>query len=412
MGRAHGHARMIGYHRLGETPAKHHIALKRPKPDADGCPVYYEHCVTRGGFDGAFSILYREHNPGAESGHAAVDDLDVFQTETPYGDRMHRHHFPTGKVAGDGHLWESNRWIIGNDDVRVGTAEPTQTDTGLVQNGDGDLMLFIQEGSGSLDSEMGSLKFRQWDYVWIPKGVIHQIVFNKGPVHVMVMESPASFQVPSNFMNPVGQLKMDAPYTHRDFRRPERLSKGGKGSAQVLHKRGDQWTERTLPHHPFDVVGWDGHVYPVAFNALDYEPKVGKTHLPPPIHTTFLGGNNSFVLCTFAPRLVDFHKDAIPCPYPHSSVDCDEILWYVDGDFTSRKGVGPGSISHHPMGIPHAPQPGKYEASMGTKDTSELAVMVDTYKPLLPTKHAIACEDAEYHPSWAKGNGNTDTYVD
>lgn len=403
---------MIGYHTLGKVPAKHHIALRRDAPDADGCPVYYEHCVTRGGFDGAFSILYRENNPGAESGHKVRNNLDVFEPVADYGAHFHRHHYPTGRVAGPGHLYESCRWLIGNADVRVGSSQPTAADTGLVQNGDGDLMLFIQEGNGRVESEMGTLHFRQWDYVWIPKGVIHRVVFDAAssadqevdataaPVaHVMVNESPASFQVPSNFMNRVGQLTMEAPYTHRDFRRPTELS-AGKGPATVLHKRGDVWTERTLPHHPFDVVGWDGHVYPVALNALDYEPKVGMTHLPPPIHTTFLGGGGSFVLCTFAPRLTDFHPDAIPCPYPHSSVDCDEILWYVDGEFTSRKGVGAGSISHHPMGIPHAPQPGRYEASMGTTRTTELAVMIDTYKPLSPTQHAIDCEDTSYHGSW------------
>ena len=390
---------MISYHTLGSVPAKHHIAHRRPEPDADGCPVYYEHCVTRGGFDGAFSILYREHNPGAEVEHKLRGGLDVFEPVDDFGGHFHRHHYPTPDVAGEGHLYESLRWLLGNSDVRTGASKPTVADTGLVQNGDGDLMLFIQEGSGRVESEMGTMQFRQWDYVWIPKGVIHHVVF-EGPAYVMVNESPASFQVPSNFMNPVGQLTMEAPYCHRDFRRPTELSPAGDAPAAVLHKRGDVWTERILPHHPFDVVGWDGHVYPVAFNALDYEPKVGKTHLPPPIHTTFLGGGGSFVLCTFAPRLTDFHEDAIPCPYPHSSVDCDEILWYVDGDFTSRKGVEAGSISHHPMGIPHAPQPGKYEASIGTKSTTELAVMIDTYKPLSPTKHALACEDPAYHPSW------------
>ena len=390
---------MFQYRRLGRVPAKHHIRLDRDAPDAQGCPVYYEHCVTRGGFDGAYSILYREHNPGAEVQHEAAD-LPVFEPAEAFGVRHHRHHYPTPGVAGEGGLWQSVRWLLGNDDVRVGSAEPTEADSGLVQNGDGDVLLFIHEGSGTLDSEMGRLTFRKWDYVWIPKGVVHRVVFDAGPVHVMVTESPAGIHVPSNFLNPVGQLTMEAPYCHRDFRGPEILSEPSDAPAEVWHKRGDQWTKRTLPHHPFDVVGWDGTVYPTAFSALDYEPKVGKTHLPPPIHTTFLGGRGSFVVCTFAPRLTDFHPDAIPCPYPHSSVDCDEILWYVDGDFTSRKGVGPGSISHHPMGIPHAPQPGRYEASIGTKQTNELAVMIDTYKPLLPTKDAAACEDPGYHGSW------------
>lgn len=402
---------MIDYQRLGEVPAKHHIQLKRSKPDDHGCPVYYEHCVTRGGFDGGYSILYRDHNPGAEDSFEEVDGPDVFAPLDPAGGRLHRHHYRTPSAAGDGDLWHSNRWMLGNSDIRIGTARPTEPDTGLVQNGDGDLLLFIHKGSGTLDSEMGRLALREQDYVWIPRGVIHQIVFDKGPVHVMIMESPASIQVPSNFMNPVGQLKMDAPYCHRDFRRPEKLSKAGKGPATILHKRGDHWTRRRLPHHPFDVVGWDGTVYPVAFNIKDYQPKTSTVHLPPPIHTTFLGGGGSFVVCSFVPRKVDYHPEAIPCPYPHSSVDCDEILWYVEGDFASRKGVGPASISHHPMGIPHAPQPGRYEASIGLERTDELAVMVDTYKPLQMTQHALACEDPDYHASWVGGRSKG-TYVD
>ncbi len=397
---------MIGYHRLGEVPAKHHIALTRPDgPGDDGCPIYYEHCLTRGGFDGPFSIAYRNHNPGAESRHEAVD-LPIFEPVDSAGERLHRHHFRTPEAQGTGNLWEAMKWIVGNADIRVGSSQPTARDTGLVQNGDGDLLFFIHEGSGTLDSELGSLDFGTQDYVWVPKGLIHRIQFNEGPVHVMVNECTAGLQVPANFMNPVGQLKMDAPYTARDFRRPIRLSEpspdgGGGDGCVILNKRADAWTRRTLPHHPFDVVGWDGHMYPVAFNIKDYQPKTSTTHLPPPIHTTFLGGGGTFVICSFVPRKVDYHPDAIPCPYPHSSYDCDEILWYVEGDFASRKGVGPGSISHHPMGIPHAPQPGRYEASRGLERTDELAVMVDTYKPLLLTKDALAVEDPDYHPSWA-----------
>lgn len=407
---------MIAYHRLGDVPAKHHIALRRPADDPadDGCPVYYEHCVTRGGFDGPYSILYRRHNPAPEVGHKEAKGYDVFEPVASAGDRMKRHHYPTPGAAGKGSLWQSVRWMVGNDDVRVGSAEPTEPDTGLVQNGDGDLLLFIHEGSGTLDSEMGRLTFRRQDYVWIPKGVIHRIVFDDGPVHVMVNECTAGLQVPGNFLNPVGQLKMDAPYSARDFRRPDALSSpDAENGATLLHKRADVWTTRSLPHHPFDVVGWDGTVYPIAFNVKDYQPKTSTVHLPPPIHTTFLGGRGSFVVCSFVPRKVDYHPDAIPCPYPHSSVDCDEVLWYVEGNFTSRKGVGPASISHHPMGIPHAPQPGRYEASMGTEATDELAVMIDTYKPLLLTKHALGCEDKKYHGSWLGDAAPTDdTYVD
>lgn len=411
---------MIDYHRLGSVPAKHHIQLPREEADveADAAPVYYEHCVTRGGFDGGYSILYRKHNPGRESGQRDSPLAYHFEPADADQQRLVRHHYPTPKNVGKGALWESHRVWCGNDDIHVGSAEPSVRDSGLVQDADGDLLLFIHEGSGHVDSEMGRLSFRRHDYVWIPKGVIHRIHFDRGDVRVLVLECRAGLQIPSNFTNPVGQLKMDAPYSHRDFRRPEALSDPSESDSDddghyVVHnKRDDRWTERLLPHHPFDVVGWDGTVYPVAFNVHDYQPKTSTVHLPPPIHTTFLGGGGSFVVCSFVPRKVDYHPEAIPCPYPHSSVDCDEVLWYVEGNFTSRKGVGPGSISHHPMGIPHAPQPGRYEASIGTEATDELAVMVDTFKPLRLSKHAATHEDRDYHGSWADGGDPDGTYVD
>lgn len=401
---------MIGFHGLGSVPAKHHIAHRRPADDAaaDGCPVYYEHCVTRGGFDGPYSILYRRNNPGAEL-DVEEADMGTPQWVPLQGDAMKRHHVASHGMARKGHLYESTTWLIGNDDVWIGTAQPTEEDTGLVQNGDGDLLLFFHEGNGRVESEMGTLRFRKHDYVWIPKGVIHRIVLD-GPAHVMVNECRAGIEIPNNFTNPIGQLKMDAPYCHRDFRRPTELSPG-EGPSTILHKRRDTWTQRRLPHHPFDVVGWDGTVYPFAFNVHDYQPKTSTVHLPPPIHTTFLGGKNSFVVCSFVPRKVDYHPDAIPCPYPHSSVDCDEVLWYVEGNFTSRKGVGPASLSLHPMGIPHAPQPGKYEASMGDAATTELAVMIDTYRPLMLSQEALAASDPTYHASWA-GGGASEPYVD
>ncbi len=405
---------MFQYHSLGKLPAKHHIALRRDAPDSDGCPVFYEHCVTRGGFDGAYSILYREHNPGQE---VAVEKAPISYDPKwldVSGQDLVRTHVPSSGMATKGGLWHSHVVLMGNDDVHIGTSEPTDPDSGLFQNGDGDILLFIHDGSGVVDSEMGRLPFKRHDYVWIPKGAIHRVRFNEGPVHVMVNECRAQLQIPSNFTNPVGQMKMDAPFSHRDFRRPETLSEPDpsdmdkKGHVRVLHKRKDTYTTRVLPHHPFDVVGFDGTVYPVAFNIHDYQPKTSTVHLPPPIHTTFLGQGGAYVVCSFVPRKVDYHPDAIPCPYPHSSVDCDEVLWYVEGDFTSRKGVGPGSLSLHPMGIPHAPQPGRYEASMGHEATTEMAVMIDTYRPLKMTKAAHDARDKDYHLSWWTGKEDSD----
>ena len=411
---------MIDYLRLGTVPAKHHIQLKRRKADmTDGCPVYYEHCLTRKGFDHGFTICYRKNNPAQEISAKASKLKDTF--EPVASGPMTRRHIRAAGAAGKGTLWESLRILMGNDDVRIGAAQPTVLDTGLLQDGDGDILLFLHEGSGTLHSELGDLDLRRHDYVWIPRGLVHRIRFDHGKgaakPHVLWMECRGGLEVPGNFRNPVGQLKMDAPYSHRDFRRPEKLSKPSdddsddEGHYVVLHKRDDEFTLRTLPHHPFDVVGWDGTAYPVAFNIHDYQPKTGLVHLPPPVHTTFVGGKGAFVICSFVPRKVDYHPGAIPCPYPHSSVDCDEMLWYVEGNFTSRKGVGPASISLHPAGVPHAPQPGRYEASFGSDRNDEMAVMVDTFKPLRLTKWALANEDKDYHKSWlAPPAGGT--YVD
>ncbi len=408
---------MLDYHRLGSVPAKHHIQLLRTDDDksADGMRIYYEHCITRKGFDGAYSIAYRRNNPAVEVDSRPSLLVDSFEPAAP--GHVLRHHYRTSKAAGKGTLWESLRVFLGNDDVRIGTSEPTVRDTGLLQNADGDTLLFLHDGSGVLHSELGMLRMKRHDYVWIPRGLIHRLHFDEGKPHVMWIECRTGLEIPDNFRNALGQLKMDAPYCHRDFRRPEILATASEDDADdqghyaVLNKRGDMYTERILPHHPFDVVGWDGTNYPVAFNIHDYQPKTGLVHLPPLIHTTFLGGKGAFVVCSFVPRKVDYHPDSIPCPYPHSSVDCDEVLWYVEGNFTSRKGVGPASISLHPAGIPHAPQPGRYEASIGSDRTDEMAVMIDTMKPLKVTKWAIMTEDKEYHGSWLeKKSGGT--YVD
>ncbi|HEX2065331.1 MAG TPA: homogentisate 1,2-dioxygenase [Candidatus Thermoplasmatota archaeon] len=408
---------MLDYHRLGAVPAKHHIQLKRPEgdPAADGCPVYYEHCITRKGFDGGYSIAYRRHNPAMEVATRPARLADTFQ---PSEGPLRRRHLVTPGLAGPGTLWESLRVVAGNDDVRIGTSQPTVPDTGLVANGDGDLLLFLHEGAGRLSSELGDLELRRHDYAWIPRGLVHRIRFARGPAHVLWLECRAGLEIPANFRNPTGQLRMDAPYSHRDFRRPHALSAADEADRSeegfpVLLKRGDRFTERILPHHPFDVVGWDGTAYPVAFSIRDYQPKTGLVHLPPPIHTTFLGGRGSFVVCSFVPRKLDYHPEAVPCPYPHSSVDCDEMLWYVEGQFASRKGVGPASITLHPAGIPHAPQPGRYEASLGAQHTDEMAVMVDTFRPLRLTEWGAKAEDPAYHGSWVRGGaGAAGPYVD
>jgi homogentisate 1,2-dioxygenase len=253
-----------------------------------------------------------------------------------------------------------------------------------------------------VESPLGTLPFGPHDYVFVPRGLFHRWRIDE-PASLMVMEALSYVGVPTAFRNDAGQLKMDAPFTHRDFRAPDWPEGGPKtlgAPRTLLIKRGQQLSESVLANDPFDVYGWDGACWPFAFPIRAFQPKIGLVHLPPTIHVTFTGGG--FLVCSFVPRRVDFHDSAIPCPYPHSSPDCDEILFYVEGNFTSRKGISEGSISLHPTGLPHGPHPGRYEASIGTDRTSELAVMVDTFKPLQPTEHAASIEDDAYNRSWVE----------
>ncbi len=290
-----------------------------------------------------------------------------------------------------------------NSDCGVSIARPRAGGDYFFANNDGDDLYFVKEGSGWVETLFGKLPFRKDDYVMIPRSCMARWHFDDEHNALLITEARHGIDIPSNFKNPAGQLKLDAPYSHRDFKRPvepcwredEPLP---EGPFTVVTKKLGRYTEHTLPHYPFDVVGWDGYLYPYTFNIRDYQAKAGLVHLPPPIHTTFVA--RGFVVCSFVPRMVDFHPQAIPCPYAHSSVDCDEILFYVDGDFTSRRGVEQSSITLHPAGLPHGPHPGAYEASVGTRQTHELAVMIDTFQPLHPTQAALDSEDTAYHLSW------------
>ena len=255
-------------------------------------------------------------------------------------------------------------------------------------NGDGDELFFFYEGEGLVESPFGDLPFRKNDYLLVPRGTVQRLRISS-PLEGILFELRGGLHIPREFRNPVGQLRMDAPYTHRDFVRP--AFKGPRpGPKRILVKKDDAFVERFPLVSPFDVVGWDGTVWPFAFDILKYQPKTGLVHLPPTIHSTF-GGRNALI-CSFVPRVTDTHPDAIPCPYPHASVDCDEIIYYVRGSFTSRKGVGPKAVSLHPAGVPHGPHPGAYEGSIGSRSTDELAVMMDTFAPLRLTEQALALE--------------------
>lgn len=386
---------MIHRMQLGEVPAKPHIAFA---PQGE---LSFEHCLTRQGFDGAFSILYHEKPPHWV---AAEEDLGPHPGLAPQvaPGTLRRQHYKSFEMPRGGSHFMGRKLMLENPDIGVWMVHADRDDDALIANADGDELTFVQKGSGRVESPLGVLPFEAEDYVFVPRWLPHRFRLD-GPASMFIMEGRSYIDIPKNFRNHTGQLKMDAPYTHRDFRAPVWPEGGPKSLGaprRVLTMRDRRVTAFEYAHDLFAIYGWDGQVWPFAFPIRAYQPKTGLVHLPPTIHTTFVGGG--FVVCSFVPRIVDFHEKAIPCPYPHSSPDCDEILFYVDGSFTSRKGIDRGSISFHPMGLPHGPHPGTYEASIGTKTTSELAVMVDTFKPLRPTENAAQVEDRDYNQSWMR----------
>jgi homogentisate 1,2-dioxygenase len=384
-------------HRLqrGIVPDKPHTAF-----EVDGRLVY-EHCVTRKGFEGIFTIQYHRRPPHWVERQEALGRHPGWAEPRPL-ETLRRCHYLSGKLAETATPFLGRRLLLGNADIGVWVGRPTASEPTLVANADGDELHFVHAGSGRLECALGVVPFAANDYLYVPQAMPHRLVLD-GAAHLLTIEARSPLRIPSQYRSDEGQLSMYAPYTHRDFREPEWPQSGPAAPAaprRLIVKSGGQLTALELSHDPFDLVGWDGQLWPFAFPILAFQPKTGLVHLPPTIHTTFAGAG--YVVCSFVPRAVDFHERAIPCPYPHSSPDCDEILFYVSGNFISRKGVGPGSISLHPRGLPHGPHPGTYEASIGAKRTEELAVMVDTLKPLLPTAHAAAIEDEGYNQSWVK----------
>lgn len=377
---------------VGELPSKHHIQHMQP----DGS-MYWEECLTRRGFDGPYSILYHQHPPHQHSIRTAEHGWPApVMSDQPTLSKRHFRSQDLG-VAGGAPV-DARRPLLFNEDVIISVLRPDQPDPVFVNNADGDELLFIREGGGVLRSAFGDLNFDKNDYVCIPKGVAHRLLPDDGPQSWLAIECSGGLRLPSQWRNEAGQLRMDAPFCHRDFRRPEFNGPKDDGVRGLVVKRGGQFAGFELPHSPLDVVGWDGSVYPMVFPIHRFQPRVGQVHLPPDTHGTF--ATRGALICSFVPRVVDFHERAVPCPYPHSSVDCDEVLLYCSGDFTSRRGVGPGSVSYHPAGIPHGPHPGAYEQSVGEKRTNELAVMIDTARPLKVSSAAAEVEDQEYMQSF------------
>jgi homogentisate 1,2-dioxygenase len=361
----------------------------------------FEHCFTRQGFDGAYTILYHREAPHWVEGEKDLGEHPgLGGTAAAEDGPLRRAHFQTGGLAGGASPFLARRLLLWNADVGIWYAQASESEPTLVANVDGDELVYVYRGRGRVHSALGDLEFAAEDYVYVPRGLPHRWVLHE-PVELLVMEGRSWVDVPRQFRHHTGQLDMGAPYSHRDFGEPEWWPNGRpEGPRQLVSQRNGRLTELTLANDPYDVYGWDGQVWPFTFPIRSFRPKTGLVHLPPTIHTTFAGGG--FVVCSFVPRMVDTHEAAIPCPYAHSSVDCDEVIFYVEGSFTSRKGITSGSVTLHPAGIAHGPHPGTYEASVGTKRTEELAVMIDTFKPLAVTDHAWAVEDRDYNTSWVR----------
>jgi homogentisate 1,2-dioxygenase len=388
---------MIDRMSCGLMPDKPHTILR----DAAG-GLFYEEMHTRGGFAGGFSYFYHRYPPTP----AKVVEVTGRGHPLPVADALARRPlkrrlYDTRRMAEAGTPFSARVPLLFNKDLAIYFACAERSDEAYFANGDGDELWFVQEGGARLESMCGWLPIRAGDYVWIPKAMIHRWHVDR-PLRMIGFEGHGGVMIPREFRNPIGQLKMDAPYTHRDFVRPEgpiaTPDRIPDGPRELFVKKDGAFSRLELERCPMDVVGWEGFVYPWAFAIEKYQAKTGLVHLPPTIHTTFAGPG--FLVCSFVPRVTDTHPQAIPCPYPHSSVDCDEVILYLAGNFTSRRGVGPGAISFHPAGVVHGPHPGAYEGSIGSTRTDELAVMVDTYAPLIPTDHAARIEDPAYHDSW------------
>jgi len=380
------------YNRIGQIPAKRHTQFRKPNGE-----LYAEELVSTEGFSSLYSLIYHCHPPTLVK---QVDEpYDVSPKAAVEKNMKHRSFLTFNTEATDRYL-DSRKVLLFNSDVHIGVAAPRKSMIDeFFKNSDADEVLFIHEGSGVLKTIYGQLPFSYGDYLVIPRGTIYQIHFNDENNRLLVVESPSPIYPPKRYQNSFGQLLEHSPYCERDIRVPEQLETHDEvGEFKVLIKQQGLIWPYTYATHPFDAIGWDGYLYPYAFSIHNFEPITGRIHQPPPVHQTFEGRN--YVICSFCPRLYDYHPQAVPAPYNHSNIDSDEILYYVDGDFMSRKHVERGMISLHPKGIPHGPHPGTVEKSLGKKETGELAVMIDPFYPLKITQEALNTEDASYWKSW------------
>jgi homogentisate 1,2-dioxygenase len=387
---------MPPYLRLGAIPPKRHIAFPQ-QPGFENEGIHYEEVVTVGGFSHGYSIAYHLRPP------TRVTRLEPAGTiASDFGDEavLRHHHVKTKAIPRAGDPVSGRMVLFGNDDVTIGRCRPEQVQEELYRNADADEVLFVHRGTGELHTMFGRLPFHELDYLVIPRCTTYRIDFEPGcQPDLLVIEAAGKVSIPARYINPDGQIRLGAPYSERDLHGPRELEPIDlEKETTILVRDGRRLSRYTLAHHPFDVVGWDGMVYPFTFNAGDFEPITGTVHQPPPVQQTF--DAPGFVVCTFAPRMLDTHPEAIKVPYAHSNVQADEVLYYVRGRFGSRRGVEEASLTLHPRGIPHGPHPGTIAASREMKWTDELAVMVDTVRPLRLSRAAMKLDDPSYPLSW------------
>ncbi|MBT8297247.1 MAG: homogentisate 1,2-dioxygenase [Maribacter sp.] len=380
------------YHTLGEIPQKRHTVFKKP----DGS-LYYEQLFGTIGFDGMSALMYHLHRP------TMVKEVGETKDVSPTASVPHniKSRLLKGfQVRPENDYLESRKIVLFNSDVNVALAAPKKSMTDyFYKNADADELLFIHKGTGTLKTLLGEISFEYGDYLLIPRGMIYQIEFASEDNRLLVTESYSPIYTPKRYRNWFGQHLEHSPFCERDFKLPKNLQTiDEKGEFVIKVKKQGQLHHLVYASHPFDVVGWDGYNFPYGFSIHNFEPITGRVHQPPPVHQTF--ETNTFVICSFVPRMYDYHPEAIPAPYNHSNIDSDEVLYYVDGDFMSRTNIDQGYISLHPAGIPHGPHPGTYEASIGKSKTEELAVMIDTFKPLQLTQAALDIDDGKYYQSW------------
>ena len=385
------------YRAVGEIPRKRHTQFRRP----DG-GLYAEELMGVEGFSSESALLYHEHPPTAIVAAEAYDPpAEKLSSNTPLLPRhLRSHQLP---LAGD--AVTGRRLLLGNDDVRLSYLAATEPSP-LYRNAVGDEVVYVESGAATLETSFGALEVGPGDYVVLPTSTTHRWVpTGDAPLRALVLQASGHVGPPRRYLSPRGQFLESAPYCERDLRGPTEPLRVEGSDVDVLVRQRTGWTRYTYASHPFDVVGWDGSLYPWVFNLADFEPITGRVHQPPPVHQTFEGPG--FVVCSFVPRLFDYHPEAIPAPYNHANVDSDEVLFYVDGNFMSRKGAGieVGSLTLHPGGFTHGPQPGSVEASIGAVATEEVAVMVDTFRPLLLADAARECEDPGYAWTWSGRNG-------